>query len=121
MRSLGIALALLLLAGCGDDPEPTAPAAETPPLRAAFQACEPESSRISVEDDGHTIVLDGVKEKGYADLDCLLEELGTPRSIIAQIDSTTALQGQKHAESDGLTYDWSYHPDNGVDMVISDL
>ena len=26
--------------------------------------------------------------------------------------------GVQDAEDDGLAYSWSYHPDNGVDLVI---
>jgi hypothetical protein len=53
-------------------------------------------------------------------LNCLLGELGTPQSIIAQLGSTTALMGVQDATDDGLNYSWSYHPDNGVNMVITD-
>jgi hypothetical protein len=29
------------------------------------------------------------------------------------------MPGVQDAEHDGLEYSWSYHPDNGVDMVIT--
>ena len=32
---------------------------------------------------------------------------------------TTAMMGVQDAKADGVEYSWSYHPDNGVNMVIT--
>jgi hypothetical protein len=54
-----------------------------------------------------------------AGLDCILQTLKTPESITAEIGRTTAMMGAQQADSGGLRYSWSYHPDNGVNMVIT--
>lgn len=76
---------------------------------------------VKVYDGGHTAVINTRSE--YADVAgvaCLLYGIDTPRSIIARIDSTTSLQGSQTARANGFTYRWSYHPDNGLNMVIEE-
>ena len=50
---------------------------------------------------------------------CVFQHLGTPSSITAKVDSTTAMMGEQSATHDGISYSWSYHPDNGLNMVIA--
>lgn len=53
-------------------------------------------------------------------LNCLLGQLDTPESVLRQIGATTGLMGQLEEEADGFTYRWSYHPDNGLNMVVTE-
>ena len=74
---------------------------------------------MTLADGGASIVVDTGSEYGStAGMDCVLDELSTSQSIMAQIGRTTAMMGVQDAEDDGLAYSWSYHPDNGVNMVI---
>ncbi|MEJ7665391.1 MAG: hypothetical protein WKG07_40640 [Hymenobacter sp.] len=85
-------------------------------LEAGVEACASRDAddTITLADAGATVVVDTRSEYGeVAGLNCLLGELGTPQSIIAQLGSTTALMGVQDATDDGLNYSWSYHPDMG--------
>jgi hypothetical protein len=126
----GAVVALLAAGGVGfalgrssSGPSPSeaaeAASAQESRLNSAFAACESRDSdkTLSLEDDGATIVIDTGSEYGDPfGMDCVLTELGTPQSIQAEMGRTTALMG----EHEGLTFSWSYHPDNGVNMVITD-
>ena len=90
-------------------------------LEAAYDSCYRRDSggTLTLADGGESIVVDtGSKYGSTAAMDCVLAELGTKQSIIAQMGRTTAMMGVQDAEDDGLAYSWSYHPDNGVNMVI---
>jgi hypothetical protein len=92
------------------------------PLEAAFEACKRRDSdrTLELQDSGETIVIDTGSEYGDpAGMNCVLKELDTPQSITAQMDRTTAMMGVQDAEDGGIEYSWSYHPDNGVNMVIT--
>jgi hypothetical protein len=100
-----------------------AAAAEVTRLAAVYDRCtiNDTGSTMSLEDDDSTIVIDTGSEygdpTGYL---CVIEELDVPSSITAQMDRTTAMMGVQEAEDDGIEFSWSYHPDNGVNMVITD-
>ena len=113
-------------------PTPTYVAPEPDPvtmIRTAVTVCKMTNKNgiadgmkyVKVYDGGHTAVIDTRSQ--YADIAgvaCLLYGIDTPRSIIARIDSTTSLQGSQTARANGFTYRWSYHPDNGLNMVIEE-
>jgi hypothetical protein len=116
---------LLGRSSAGPSPSERAAAAATEAsrLQTAFDSCEGKDvgDTLSLGDNGHSIVIDTGSEygdpTGYA---CVIEDLGVPESIRAQMDRTTALQGVQEASHDGMSFSWSYHPDNGVNMVITD-
>lgn len=76
---------------------------------------------VTVSDGGETVVVDTGKYGNVYGVACIMSKLGTPQSVIARVDSTTSMMGSQHAEVDGITYDWSYHPDNGLNMVITEV
>jgi hypothetical protein len=97
--------------------------AEVTRLKDAVMSCRGRDAdnTMVLEDDDSTIVIDtGSKYGSTAGMDCILNELDVPASIEAQIGRTTSMMGVQDAEDDGIEYSWSYHPDNGVDMVITD-
>jgi hypothetical protein len=51
-------------------------------------------------------------------LERLLDELGFPASTISRIGNTRALDGTLEAAGDQATAYWSYHPDDGLSIVI---
>ena len=92
-------------------------------LPSAFAACQGQdkAGTVVLEDDGAMIVVDTGSQNGdAAGLNCVLSMLGTPGSIQAQIGRTTATMAAQEAEHEGVRYSWSYSPDNGVDLVITD-
>lgn len=97
-------------------------AAKDARLSEASEACTGRDTANTVElgDDGNSIIIDTrSKYTSLAGVACILGELGTPESITSSIDHTTAMMGSRNAESDGLSYSWSYHPDNGLNLVIT--
>jgi hypothetical protein len=138
-RALLPLLAAVALAGCASptgsiaeavSSSETPPTAETtpatPPLRDAVYACGMHVSVLM--DGGETLMLDGAGEDDYPssssthsmeEITCILGELDTPASIIAKMNSTRALDGMQ-TDSDGtFEYTWTFHPDNGIDIIIT--
>lgn len=96
-------------------------------IEKAYDSCKDSAAEASayegtfeVGDGGDSLIANGVMADQIGDLACLLLEFDTPQSVVAAMDSTTAMMGRQHEESDGLTYEWSYHPDNGMDLVVTD-
>ena len=90
-------------------------------LTEAYDVCETgNGGTLDLVDDGTTIVVDtGSRYGSVAGLQCVLGRLDTPTSITAAIERTTSMMGVQSDTNDGLDYSWSYHPDNGVNMVIT--
>jgi hypothetical protein len=98
-------------------------AAQEPRLRAAYDTCQSRDAgnTPSLVDEDASIVVDTRSEYGDpAGMDSVLSEIGTPESIPAQVGRTTSMMGVQEADHDGFRRSWSYHPDNGVNMVITD-
>lgn len=47
------------------------------------------------------------------------EELGLPGSVYAHMTSTRALDGMQSYEKDNIGVRWTYHPDNGLEIIYS--
>jgi len=91
-------------------------------LRTAFDDCRAQDSTntMQLDDDGATIVVDTRSQYGsVSGVTCVWSHLKTPSSVSQRVSSTTALQGQQTATHDGISYSWSYHPKNGLNMVIT--
>ena len=126
-----------MLAGCGGDAparskakadasqSPASSGPSTPPLQQSYDVCTGRypaaASTLSVGDAGLTLIVDTGSE--YGELDgvlCTFSQLETPESVTASVSSTTALMGTQEATTGGYHYSWSYHPDNGLNMVITE-
>lgn len=90
-------------------------------ISEAYRSCHLlDSGTLEQGDGGDSIIVDtGSKYGSVVGMNCVLSALKTPASIKASIGNTTALMGSRDAEHDGISYSWSYHPDNGVNMVIT--
>jgi hypothetical protein len=51
-------------------------------------------------------------------LERLLDELGFPASTMSRIGNTRALDGTLEAKGEKAIATWTYHPDNGLNIVI---
>lgn len=49
---------------------------------------------------------------------CILTELEAPESLYSRIESTRALDGTQEASWDGYWASWTYHPDNGLNIIV---
>jgi hypothetical protein len=103
-----------------------------PILVEAHETCRDQGGRDGalyagkLNDDGQSIVIEGVgenelvgaQEASVISTVCILEATGAPDSIMSRIRSTSALTGQQEANHNGLTYRWTFHPDNGLDVIV---
>jgi hypothetical protein len=110
-------LLILTLAGCAED----APKDTRPDFQNVVDSCNTVGK---VEDKGATLLLEGAGNEsagglGFDDFDCVLTELGAPQSVVAAVGQTRALDGRQSSEWDGFEASYTYHPDSGMQMVIT--
>lgn len=93
-------------------------------LERALEKCEAIVDQPSimdhylVADAGKTLVGSSVHDpEGF---ECIFDQLGTTLALVSNFEATTALMGRQREHQDGLTYEWSYHPSNGVDLTITE-
>jgi hypothetical protein len=83
-----------------------------------------ECAAGQLADEDTTLIVDvqgedvGSGSISFAALSCVLVELDTPSYVISQIDSTRALDGMQSASWETYTAQWTYHPDQGLDITI---
>lgn len=141
MRTMPAALAaaaLLALTGCGGDSSAAEKAPDSPAvdgrLSDTYDACvadgaaHPDEPKWTLElaDGGQTLLVDtNPSDDGtgiatyFGAYECTLEELDVPQSTISKIERTTAMMGVQEASHDGLDFSWTYHPDNGTELLIT--
>ncbi len=79
---------------------------------------------IDLGDEGRSITFDMKGEEDLTgaditDLACLFAALDMPSSISSHIDQTTSMDGRQSETWDAITVSWSYHPDRGLDGVLT--
>ncbi|WP_146238779.1 hypothetical protein [Arthrobacter livingstonensis] len=89
----------------------------------SVKACSAEGSEgVTVMDKGRSLDMksSGGDSTGTSitTVVCILNELGAPESLFSRIDSTRALDGTREAAWDGYTASWTYHPDNGLNIIV---
>lgn len=97
----------------------------TPPLVKAQQTCDPTGLGTTVADGKKTLVVNGAGKEDTTGVDvpaeaCILRELGATTAVLQHMDSTRALDGRQTDSWDGFKAAWTYHPDQGLDLVIQD-
>ncbi|OZV83107.1 hypothetical protein CA850_06315 [Micromonospora echinospora] len=92
-------------------------------LEAAKERCASRSPFIVVGDGGQTLTVDGQGEEApglsFGTIECVLSALETPDSVIAEMKATRALDGRQSGQWGGLKASWSYHPNSGIDLVLT--
>ena len=74
---------------------------------------------VSVTDGGSSMLVDTKSEHGDVEgMVCMLSFVGTPKWVLSAMSSTTALQGVQTAKAKGYSYRWTYHPDNGFNLIV---
>jgi hypothetical protein len=116
------ALAFAFLRGGGSAPDaasttqPAAPVPDPTPFEATRDTCDPEFKGTTIGDRGKTFIIDGL---GTEAIGCVLNALGAPESVQQQVWTTRALDGRQSATWSGFSASWTYHPDNGADIIIT--
>ncbi|RKN47714.1 hypothetical protein [Micromonospora endolithica] len=101
------------------------PAEETKtPLVVADERCRSTSTGgAKLGDEGRTLTLRGQGKEsiglGYSTLECYWSALGMPDSVKAEVGPTRALDGRRSGDWAGYHASWSYHPDSGLQMVLT--
>jgi len=94
-------------------------------LSDAVEACAVASTYgIDLADEGRSITFDmkGEDESAgadIADIACLFSELDMPSAVSSHMDQTTSMDGRQTETWGDLTVSWSYHPDRGLDGVLT--
>jgi hypothetical protein len=116
-----------------DDPESSdgvAASGDQTRLEASREECGLlVSAGARLGDDGHTLALNMRGEDDYtnsnaqlpmADIICVLTALDMPDSTFDLMSQTRSLDGIQSDNWDGLEASWSYHPDSGLDIVLTE-
>ncbi|MBE3073473.1 MAG: hypothetical protein IMZ75_00775 [Actinobacteria bacterium] len=92
----------------------------------AVKSCSALPASV-LADRGKTITMtaetDSYRGEGSLPMDdvlCPLVALNMPTSISAKMSNTTSLMGMQTDTWDGVEVSWSYHPDNGFNVILVD-
>ena len=128
-RAIVMAMMCVVLAGCGEAERliNTVFATPTPVLSQAeltMELCSLSSTYAEAADGGRTLILDGEGEESAGlnieDLACALNYMDVPSFVVSTMEKTRALDGIQREEYGNFKISWSYHPDNGLDVVITE-
>lgn len=91
-------------------------------FQKAYDTCSSPSG-ITISDGGKTLIIDGQNEyyigADISDTVCVLTEVELPSYILSNMETTNSLMGrQSDTFGDKIDVSWSYHPDNGLDIVL---
>lgn len=126
--TLAVVLPLTLGAGDGSPQAGGGQQANDQPAAVLVDAAEACGSPdgVTIEDGGTTLAFDHRGEDEYTGGDitgimCVFTELGMPSRISTHMGQTTSMDGRQTASWDGWEIQWSYHPDRGMDGVVTVL
>ena len=79
---------------------------------------------IEIVDAERTITVDNKGNDDYegaatTDVFCVLDSLKASAAVQKHIQQTTSMDGRQTETWDGITFSWSYHPDRGLDGVLT--
>ncbi len=74
-------------------------------------------------DNGQTLLIDSSGEEDFGKLSvsalqCVLDGLKMPAAVQTHMFETRALDGRQENAWPGFTASWSYHPDQGMDVIV---
>ena len=94
-------------------------------LADASSTCELNfTTGATLGDGGRTLMLDTKGEEDSSGVSiekvaCVLSTVDTPDAVISALDSTRALDGRQHANWDNIDAEWSYHPNSGLNLILT--
>lgn len=124
---LSASLLAVLVAACGGEggseksTGTSQEKAQRTPLAEANHRC---GGHGELGDDDMTLTLQTAGEDSPGgistyELECYLDMMDVPDSVRSHITQTRALDGRQEASWDSYTAGWTYHPDNGLSLVVS--
>lgn len=127
----GVALAALFIGGCSGEASDLATTTDTDTIVESSTTFESVQATCYLPaavlaDENRTLILDLVGDDpgsgitGTDALPCVLVALDTPQSVIARMEHTRALDGVQDATWGTYSATWSYHPDTGFDLIVTD-
>ncbi|VXB57619.1 conserved exported hypothetical protein [Arthrobacter sp. 8AJ] len=130
LGSSGI-LAVLALSACGLQTAPATSATQTPTpsdsyIKQTLRSCGVVSSKYAtLGDKDRTVTLQGQPKSStrgmtMKEIGCVLTGVDTPDSVISRMDGTRALDGMQNASWKGYEASWTFHPDNGVRIILTE-
>lgn len=126
---LGIAgtlIATAAVAGAQAEAQAKAEAEKPRPLKAAVDSCRLGGSKnATLGDNGASLELDGMGKKGISgmtskDRDCVLNAVNVPDFVRSRMENTRALDGTQRESWGSISATWTYHPDQGLDIVLTE-
>lgn len=99
----------------------TAPVVRKTALRVAHESC---GNVGELTDADLTLFLDMAGEDAnsgtldQSDIACVLTALGTPSYVTREMGQTRALDGRLTQSWGAFEASWSYHPDDGLDVLV---
>lgn len=118
-----VVTAVLIGTSVGSNEEPGTPAA---PAETQLKQAHDSCSAGVLSDADHTMTLDMAGEDtnsgvlSFDQVTCVLAALGIPSSVASRMDATRALDGMQDGEWPGFHASWTYHPDNGLDIILTE-
>lgn len=82
------------------------------------------SGKVVVADGGHSMIVDAAGEDfgsgdvDFGELDCIISAVDTPASVKSKMYETRSLDGRQEGEWGDISASWSYHPDDGLDIIF---
>lgn len=118
-RAMVVVVLGLVLTSCGG---PTA-------IEDAVSACNDQLNvSLTAGDGGKSVSVSGgdfdlPAAQDQADLAtqvslCILDELKVPDAVFAKVKDTTAMMGRQSDSWGDYKLSWTYHPDNGLEIVV---
>lgn len=88
-------------------------------IENAYKKCFSDGTSLS--SDKKSIMVDSTDKNDYGseiDIVTIISELNLPDSLFNEMCSTNALMGRQSEAFDYYEVSWSYHPDNGLDVIF---
>ncbi|NQX36237.1 hypothetical protein [Herbiconiux sp. VKM Ac-2851] len=93
-------------------------------LLLAVNSCGANRSYAVVGDEGQSLTIEsrGQDDSAGVDIDqlfCIMDALDAPSAVTSHMEQTTSMDGRQTEEWDDYEISFSYHPDRGMDSVIT--
>ncbi|MCW4457667.1 hypothetical protein [Microbacterium sp. MPKO10] len=121
--ALGLLIGLVIIPATANQIAQRIEAAAPNPFESALEACNlDDSPHATIGDDGASLELqtfgDEASGIGPEEFMCVTDELDISDAVLSRIETTRALDGRQEASWGDFTASWTYHPDNGLNMLI---
>ena len=94
-------------------------------LPDAVRSCKADTEYAVTGDGGLSLTIDNKGKEDYLGglattaMMCIFNDLNIPTAVTAHMQQTTSMDGRQTEAWDSIEVSWSYHPDRGMDSVVS--